>query len=91
MNATTLKTVRFSNEIRTDTYPRPSATEIQNLYYQEQDYRRFKEEKWLDELREGRRNAHKKGGCTRRRRDSLTMIMNVNQSPRGRCGLAQAA
>lgn len=84
------KTVRFSDAIRTDTYPRPSATEIQNLYYQEHDYRRFKEEKWLDEIRE-KRTANMKQKCTTRRRDSLTMMMNVSQSPRGRGGRAQAA
>lgn len=66
------KRVRFAAEITTHTFPRPDASDIQSLYYQVDDYRRFKEDKWLEEIRNERKQV--KIGHRASRRDSLTLI-----------------
>lgn len=88
------KTVRFSAELDAFTYERPATSEIYKLYYQEHDYRRFREEKWLHDLRNTRAQVRKTASPERpSRRDSL----NVAQGPRSSShikkqrGIAQAA
>mmetsp|Transcript_25760 Transcript_25760/g.38060 ORF Transcript_25760/g.38060 Transcript_25760/m.38060 type:complete len:92 (-) Transcript_25760:1542-1817(-) len=86
--------VRFSPENTTHSYPRPTASQLQDLYYQEEDYRRFREEKWLDELREKRQkneNERNEKLSKSRRRDSLTMLMNPNFGSQTQRGIAKAA
>mmetsp|Transcript_7804 Transcript_7804/g.11935 ORF Transcript_7804/g.11935 Transcript_7804/m.11935 type:complete len:92 (+) Transcript_7804:155-430(+) len=87
------KLLTFSEHITTYEYSRPTASEIQELYYQEEDYRRFREEKWLDEMREKRQNNLKKTKMDKsRRRDSLTLVMNPTfKSSQNRRGIAKAA
>lgn len=89
------KSVSFSDTARTHSYARPTAHEIHELYYQESDYRRFREDKWLDELREARANREKEGkdATSKSRRDSLNLMMNpcTPASKRNQRGIAQAA
>ena len=69
------KSVRFSNDLMTvHNYDRVGANELASLYYQEEDYRRFREEKWLDALREARSRVSPMKAPGRRKRDSLDMM-----------------
>ena len=84
------KSVSFSETTSTYNYPRPSAEDIDELYWQENDYRRFREQKWLDDLRRARTTpaaAPKRAS----RRDSLNMMMNDGPSTPTKQGIAQAA
>jgi len=69
----TQKAVRFAPFIHTTMMiDRPSADEILDCYYQEEDYKSFRRKEFIRELRE--RNANKISQ-TRRRHDSLSPIM----------------
>lgn len=86
-----IKKVRFAIEKnKTYTFTRPLADNIQDIYYQEHEYRRFREEKCLDDLREGKRRQAGIQKNPRRQRDSLTMMMNP-KSYSSQLGIAQAA
>ena len=78
------KKVAFSETITTFNYPRASASDIYDMYWQEHDYRRFREEKFLDDLRAGRAQQRKTMSPLRpsmtQRRDSLTVMKNDNSS-----------
>ena len=84
------KSVSFSETTSTYNYPRPSAEDIDELYWQENDYRRFREQKWLDDLRRARPTS---AAAPKRasRRDSLNMMMNDGPSTPTKQGIAQAA
>ena len=86
------KSVSFSEATSTYRYSRPTADEIVKLYYQEDDYRRFREEKWLEELRAAK--THYLDGkvlSKSRRRDSLNMRTPMQSPGRKQQGIAQAA
>mmetsp|Transcript_20401 Transcript_20401/g.33781 ORF Transcript_20401/g.33781 Transcript_20401/m.33781 type:complete len:95 (-) Transcript_20401:153-437(-) len=89
------KSVSFSEESNTFTYQRPAVSEIYKLYYQDHDYRRFREEKWLDDLRDARAPARKTTSPHRpnRRRDFLEDTMQSPHSThvKKQQGIAQAA
>lgn len=74
------KKVQFSEAVTTFNYPRLAASDIYNVYWQEHDYRRFREEKFLDDLRAGRAQAPITGSPSlprkTHRRDSLTGMTN---------------
>mmetsp|Transcript_30936 Transcript_30936/g.46947 ORF Transcript_30936/g.46947 Transcript_30936/m.46947 type:complete len:87 (-) Transcript_30936:56-316(-) len=63
--------VTFSPNNETIMIDRPTANEILNLYYQDQDYKQFRRKEIIRDIR--KRNSKD----TRRRRDSLNnMVMN---------------
>jgi hypothetical protein len=74
------KQVTFAEAVTTFNYPRVAASDIYNVYWQEHDYRRFREEKFLDDLRAGRAQQPKAtpplSPRVTQRRDSLTGMMN---------------
>jgi hypothetical protein len=87
------KKVSFSEEPSTFVYERPAAREIYKLYYQDHDYRRFREEKWLDDVRDTRAQIRKATSAKQpsRRRDSLNMMQGQQSRHRKQQGIAQAA
>lgn len=62
MSTTTIKSVRFAVSLTTSTfsYPRVEAVDIRNVYYQDEDYRRFRQETWLEKMRIARAEARQR-------------------------------
>ena len=84
------KSVTFSETPKIYEYERASASEIYNMHWQDDDYRRFREQKLLDDLQAVRERTRKAGSPSRRA--SLDTMMNHGASAsRELRGTAKAA
>lgn len=93
------KSVRFAPAPSTSfSYPRVGAADIENVYYQEEDYRRFKQDSWLESLRlqrqQQRMTALRQEEANKQRSSRRSGMRNFGNNSRGRVqqqGAAQAA
>jgi len=94
------KSVRFAPSPTTSfSYPRVDAADIQNVYYQEDDYQRFRFEKWLEHMRQVRTEAARRRMSRERMNKESTPRRDVMHSFGSNCrggkvqqqGVAQAA
>jgi hypothetical protein len=55
-----IKSVKFASAPSASfCYPRVEAVDIENVYYQDEDYKRFRQEIWLEKMRLARAEARK--------------------------------
>ena len=76
------RSVHFSSNLVTSVhyFPRVDASCIQDLYYQDEDYRRFREERWLESMRQ--RQSSQAAESLRSSREAMEAIRDLNKRSR---------
>jgi hypothetical protein len=93
-STTSTKSVTFSLALSTSfSFPRVEAIDIESVYYQDEDYKRFRQESWLEKMRlasaEARKRAIKASDADQLYKDSKRRDAMLNYGKNSRAKVQQ--